>query len=599
MPVVQLEASDGRARAGIVALSSVEGGLSVATPAIVFRTNSGALPYVTPTSVDEAIPRLARWKGTSGGNSRDFGKGTGKSVATPVQAILSVDVASVHWVYGSVAGATPRSEKPKEKATGYGPTAELSRTEASAVLARGPKVGGDLGGIRGFPMLAGWPVLLSLDNAVTQTVSVATPEMYKQRQAKERGAKKKKSNKKKAGRGKGEEEKEEKKKQGATSPVTLQPPASKRRKTEPREDAASTYGDALLIRDGRECVTVTPRSMVDVAAASGASLFALVADLEGLRPQAGRKRRKLAADRSIAWIAEAGASIKGKGDGDGDGDGAGEGEGEASLKSSGGASVGLCRSMAYVAGLGSPVETMHFCRGVASALSSSSGASGVVLRGVGAVLPPSERRKLMSACVRMLRGEESGVVGGAEVASALRENSATIVGASAAAIAAKEPAKITRNPELFIVASSQARDAAMGPAEILSCIAEGCDAVSGDWAEEMTLQGRAAAFVLEGDASDDCANGGAKSGGAPRCSVSLRDFAYKEDGRPLPGGQGGSGFSRAYVHHLLNTHEMLAQTLLFAHNCSRLLDLVAEARTAVVDSRFEQWRTSFLERNCL
>ena len=613
MPAVDVVGTDGRARAGIVAMSPAEGkgagaGLRVATPAIVFRTNSGALPYVTPASVDEAIPRLAREVPKAGASQHS---------ATPQgQAILSVDVASVHWVYGSIAGAAPRSEKHKDKATGYGPTAELSQAEAAEVSARDARVGGGFGGLRGFPMLAGWPVMLELDNAVTQTVSVATPEMFKQQQAKERGARSSKGQKKqqqkrkerkREGKGKGEGEKEKGK--GEASPVTPQPPATKRRKVEPREDEAGAScppGDALLIRDGRECVTITPRSMADVAAAAGAALFAIPADLEGLRSRAGRKRRKIAADRTIAWLAEAAAGGAGKG---------AAAQGTAGCIDDGAA-------IATVAGLGSPVETMYHCRDVALALAPSSSV-GVVLRGVGAALPPVERRALLSACVGMLRGEEEDGAGtGGDEGKGIAAVAAAVVATASAR------AKIPSNPKLFVLASTQTRDAAMGPAEILSCIAEGCDAVPGDWAEEMTLQGRAAAFVLEGDGGDGGGGGGGGGGGwsggsssstttttssssstgadgtsrplSGRCTISLRDFAYKEDGKPLPGAKQARGcFSRAYVHHLLNTHEMLAQTLLFAHNCSRLLDLVAEARAAVLDERFEEWRGSFLKANSL
>jgi len=51
-------------------------------------------------------------------------------------------------------------------------------------------------------------------------------------------------------------------------------------------------------------------------------------------------------------------------------------------------------------------------------------------------------------------------------------------------------------------------------------------------------------------------------------------------------------FSRAYLRHLVVAKEMLAATLLSIHNVYTLLELVRQARLAIVAGQFEQWASS-------
>jgi queuine tRNA-ribosyltransferase len=53
-------------------------------------------------------------------------------------------------------------------------------------------------------------------------------------------------------------------------------------------------------------------------------------------------------------------------------------------------------------------------------------------------------------------------------------------------------------------------------------------------------------------------------------------------------------FSRAYLAHLFRANEMLAPRLVSAHNIAMLARLSADARTAIVEKRFEAWRAATL-----
>ncbi len=81
--------------------------------------------------------------------------------------------------------------------------------------------------------------------------------------------------------------------------------------------------------------------------------------------------------------------------------------------------------------------------------------------------------------------------------------------------------------------------------------------------------------------------------------VNLWSRAYAEDRRPLVEGCGCfacQGYTRAYVHHLLETHEMLAGVLLEMHNTYHWLRFMEAMRRAIVEGRFEKWRQSMLPR---
>jgi queuine tRNA-ribosyltransferase len=81
--------------------------------------------------------------------------------------------------------------------------------------------------------------------------------------------------------------------------------------------------------------------------------------------------------------------------------------------------------------------------------------------------------------------------------------------------------------------------------------------------------------------------------------LNLRNARFARDRRPLEeecGCPACTRFSRAYIRHLVNQHEILGLRLLSLHNLRFLLDLVAAARQAIERGEFLSWKDEALER---
>jgi queuine tRNA-ribosyltransferase len=79
----------------------------------------------------------------------------------------------------------------------------------------------------------------------------------------------------------------------------------------------------------------------------------------------------------------------------------------------------------------------------------------------------------------------------------------------------------------------------------------------------------------------------------------LRNARHRRDSSPLESGCGCytcAHFSRAYVHHLFLAEEMLGPTLLSLHNVAFYCRLMAEARLAIREGRFAEFRAVNLAR---
>lgn len=83
-----------------------------------------------------------------------------------------------------------------------------------------------------------------------------------------------------------------------------------------------------------------------------------------------------------------------------------------------------------------------------------------------------------------------------------------------------------------------------------------------------------------------------------RGKLNLRNAAHATDGHPLSEGCGcptcAHGFSRAYLHHLVKSREMLGAILLTQHNLFFLLDLMRRAREAIVRGSYAAFRDAAL-----
>ena len=85
----------------------------------------------------------------------------------------------------------------------------------------------------------------------------------------------------------------------------------------------------------------------------------------------------------------------------------------------------------------------------------------------------------------------------------------------------------------------------------------------------------------------------------PRGVLHLKNQQYKNDFTPLDSGVERSdaltsGFTRAYVAHLLRSGEMLGAVIASMHNVGFILNLVSGARHAIIDGRFDDYRADFI-----
>ena len=85
----------------------------------------------------------------------------------------------------------------------------------------------------------------------------------------------------------------------------------------------------------------------------------------------------------------------------------------------------------------------------------------------------------------------------------------------------------------------------------------------------------------------------------PDGTVQVKRAAHRTDRRPLVEGcscPACTRYDRAYLRHLFAAGEMLGLRLLALHNVTFLLDLMAEARTALREARFASWSAAWLAR---
>jgi queuine tRNA-ribosyltransferase len=81
----------------------------------------------------------------------------------------------------------------------------------------------------------------------------------------------------------------------------------------------------------------------------------------------------------------------------------------------------------------------------------------------------------------------------------------------------------------------------------------------------------------------------------PEGRINLRNAAFARDPRPLVDGcacAACAGFSRAYIRHLIMQDEIAGLRLLTLHNLHHLIELVSDARAAILDGRFSQFQAN-------
>ena len=82
-------------------------------------------------------------------------------------------------------------------------------------------------------------------------------------------------------------------------------------------------------------------------------------------------------------------------------------------------------------------------------------------------------------------------------------------------------------------------------------------------------------------------------------SVNLKNARFADDDAPLDAGiacPASRDYSKAYLHHLVKSEEILGQVLLSWHNLAFFQALMAELRAAITDGRLNAFRAEFLAR---
>lgn len=142
------------------------------------------------------------------------------------------------------------------------------------------------------------------------------------------------------------------------------------------------------------------------------------------------------------------------------------------------------------------------------------------------------------------------------------------------------------------------------PEEVLQAVGAGIDLFDSIYPFMLTKGGYAMTFPLDMENasrsldSESTAGELAKSG-QDSAKINLRSVAYKLDNAPLVTGckcYTCQKHSRAYINHLLNTHEMLAQTLLEIHNTYHYLEFFRAIRHAIKVDKFLDFRNWFTSR---
>lgn len=116
------------------------------------------------------------------------------------------------------------------------------------------------------------------------------------------------------------------------------------------------------------------------------------------------------------------------------------------------------------------------------------------------------------------------------------------------------------------------------PGEVLRAVGMGVDVVEGGFPFEMAVEGYATDLRRGGRVN--CR----ERGGGGECGAAVEGCAC---------GVCRGGFSRGYVRHLLEVHEMMGITLLAAHNMWDYLEWFGKVREAVSDGRLEQFVSEF------
>lgn len=147
------------------------------------------------------------------------------------------------------------------------------------------------------------------------------------------------------------------------------------------------------------------------------------------------------------------------------------------------------------------------------------------------------------------------------------------------------------------VLSAATSSGAGAPDQVLRAVEEGVDLFEVTYTHQLTILGQASVFQMD-NFSETAASG--SSSGVPVTKLHLRDAKYAHDKQPLlPGCTCFTcrNHTRAYIHHLLNVHEMLAPVLLDLHNIhhyARFMETIRHHLSSTSPRAFADFKSSFL-----
>ncbi|XP_062077591.1 uncharacterized protein LOC133782340 [Humulus lupulus] len=140
------------------------------------------------------------------------------------------------------------------------------------------------------------------------------------------------------------------------------------------------------------------------------------------------------------------------------------------------------------------------------------------------------------------------------------------------------------------------------PEEVLQGVAAGIDIFDSEYIYHLTLGGIALTFPpFEADITTTDFQ--PSYIGVEQTKINLRATIYRKDTSPILkicGCYTCQNHTRAYINHLLNVHEMLAQILLEIHNTHHYLTFFKSIREAIKAGDFDKFRQRYIEsgREC-
>lgn len=138
------------------------------------------------------------------------------------------------------------------------------------------------------------------------------------------------------------------------------------------------------------------------------------------------------------------------------------------------------------------------------------------------------------------------------------------------------------------------------PFEVLEAISCGIDVFTGTYPMTVTKFGYALTFWVHDQLYPFLSDESLSFAPGDRTKISLRDKRFANDSKPILEGcvcYACKNHSRAYINHLLNTHEMLADTLLYLHNIHHYLAFFRIIRARVAENDFENFKKAFRVKN--